>query len=345
MSMRFTLLALLSLACAASGHQIPSVQLELEITSGGPHTLRLNVDPRLVISQTPASVPPLPASWYLDQSTEQVAETHEKTIRYISEMFRFDYGTTTAPSDWTVQPIDGLTNEALSSTTSEVHLLASCIRTPTSGIESLKIGLANEAAAALTIITLIDGKPSRRAQVLFPGETSKPITWTAPQNSPSTEASAQANEPFRWYAEPIKLVQDHVFRLHWLSHACFILLLGICIGKSTLALVGLGWFHLCHLTAAFLCGINQTVLTLPSWLWLAGLVGLLAPPFMPSYRALVAAVALALAATLHVLNHWPTSAEPRIIALMEAVLLGSHLALLIPVLLLHGLWKTKKAVG
>jgi len=331
------MLAWLVLTGSVYGHQIPSIQLEIDITSNGAHVLRLNIDPRLVISNTPASMPPVGVDWYREQTPEQVVETGSKTIAYIRKTLRFDYGSRASALDWEVQPMDGVSNQPLSDSTTEVHLLAVASHFPSATEASLAVSLAADAAAALTIITLIDGAASQRAQVLFPGESSKPVTWTA---AAAPVTPLQPAIPFKWYLEPAKLVVHHVFQADLAGHVVFILMLGLCTKRP---LLGLAVFHLLHLLGAFACSAQQTVLPQPLWFWPALCAALGLPLIRSRHAAALTGLVMTVLAIAHVLNEWPTATEPRITCLMEAVLSLSHLTLLLPVLLVRHFWAAKKA--
>ncbi len=332
------LLAWLLFAGSALGHQIPSIQLEIEMASNGPHTLRLNVDPRLIISTSPASMPPVGVEWYRDQTPDEQAETTSKAISYISRTIRFAYGSGVPGLTWEITPMDGVSNQPLSDTTTEVHLLAVASHAPSAQESSLTVSLASHAAAALTIITLLDGEASQRAQVLFPGEASKPLTWAPATASTPPPPPATA---FAWHVEPLKLVMHHVFKADVVGHVVFILVLGL---RTKRPLLALAVFHLVHLASTFACSLRHTVVPQPPWLWPALCVAL-ALPLPRARHALSSALIVSVLALPHVLNEWPTATEPRITCLMEAALAVSHLALLLPVLLIRGLWTAKKAAA
>jgi len=337
----FKLLAMawLVLAGVAQGHQIPSIQLEVDIQNNGPHTLRLNIDPRLVISSTPASMPPVCAEWYREHTPEELIETSKKTIAYIGRTLQFAGTSDALTFQWTVRPMDGVSNQPLSEGTTEVHLLAETSYKPSQGVSSLVVTLVNDAAAALTIITLTDGEVGQRPQVLFPGESSKPLTWKTSEPTPSPPPPP---DPFKWYAEPLKLAWSHVFREGLLVHAWFVLLVSVCTRKPIQALAA---FHIIHLAAAFACSIHQTVLPQAVWMWPLSCLALLVLPAMKGGHLILGGLILSALALLHVLNEWPTAAEPRIVILMEMVLFVSHLILVLPLLVLLSLWKTKKAAA
>ena len=66
-------LALLEVAGVAHAHVVPNMTVEAEFNSAGGYTLRINVDPRTFLAADPTSLPPVPASWYLEQTPEQAA--------------------------------------------------------------------------------------------------------------------------------------------------------------------------------------------------------------------------------------------------------------------------------
>lgn len=334
-------LALVFFTIQTRAHQIPSIQLELDLTSNGEHTLRLNIDPRLVISSAPSSVPPIGASWYREQTPEELKQTHQQTIDYIARTFHFDYSGRPVAFQWSIQPMDGATNEALTEESAEVHLLAVATRVPEAAESALKVSLAAHAQAALTIITLVDGSASNRAQVLFPGEISKSVTWRT-KAAPPTPIAAPVPQ-FRWYVEPVTLVKNHVLTDDLAAHVWFIFLMAFCTSRSVFALAGLGLYHGVHLLAAFAFSVNQTVLPQPDWVWPGACSLLLVLPFLKSRRVALGIAVLMMLAVLHVLNEWPTAVEPRIQLLMEGTHAALHFGMVLPLLLIRLITGTKKA--
>ena len=112
-------------------HVVPNMTVEAEFTSAGGYTLRINVDPRTFLAAEPTSLPPVPASWYLEQTPEQVAATHEKAQQYLASALGllFDGKKTVLPA-CKIRAMDGADNTPLKADTQEVHLLATASGQP-----------------------------------------------------------------------------------------------------------------------------------------------------------------------------------------------------------------------
>lgn len=345
-------LVLAGFAGTVQAHQIPSLGLEVEIQAGGLQVLRLNIDPRLFLSQAPATLPPIEASWYREQNPEQIRKTHDDAAAYLQRTLKFLYGPDTATKlEWSFQPMDGGSNQPLGETSTEVHLLGEAHYKPPAASTSLTVGLAADSAAALTILTVIDGKPGRRPQVLFPGETGKPISWAgapAPQIVASAGEASQPSSssiPSAWYAAPMELGFWHAIRGGNWHHLWFVLVLGLFMKSVKEAVVALLGFHAVHLTATFACSWNQTVLEQPLWMWPAAVASIIAISLVANRtrRWMLVAAVIGSLAVLHSLNQWPHAAQPRVLLAMEAAFFAGHLACLLPVIALKASWARKRA--
>jgi hypothetical protein len=121
----FIYLAFLAVASIARAHVVPNMTVEAEFESKGGYTLRINVDPRIFLASDPTSLPPVPASWYLEQTPEQVAATHEKAQQYLTSALGVLFNEQKAPlPTCKIQAMDGADNTPLKADTQEVHLLA-----------------------------------------------------------------------------------------------------------------------------------------------------------------------------------------------------------------------------
>ena len=78
-------------------HQVPSLTVEALFSADRSYTLRINVDPRLFISDQPSSLPPVPIEWYRDQKPEELAATKLKaagvSLKGAEDQVRRDHGT------------------------------------------------------------------------------------------------------------------------------------------------------------------------------------------------------------------------------------------------------------
>ncbi|MCX6853483.1 MAG: hypothetical protein NTV80_01100 [Verrucomicrobia bacterium] len=96
------------LAGPAAAHQVPNMTIEADFDAQGHFEMKVNVDPRVILSDQPTSLPPVVAAWYLDQSPEQVKATYEKALSYLKANLQLQFGTITMPLDEvTWQAMDG----------------------------------------------------------------------------------------------------------------------------------------------------------------------------------------------------------------------------------------------
>jgi hypothetical protein len=132
------------------------------------------MDPRTFLAVDPTTPPPVPGSWYQEQSPEQIAATHEKARDYLSKALGLIFGgqKTTFPA-CEFQAIDGEDNAPLKLETQEVHLLATIRGQAPAGGGGFQLEFGREANTPLIFLPGMVGTAQRRAQVLFPGETSR----------------------------------------------------------------------------------------------------------------------------------------------------------------------------
>jgi hypothetical protein len=172
----FIYLAFLAVASIARAHVVPNMTVEAEFESKGGYTLRINVDPRIFLASDPTSLPPVPASWYLEQTPEQVAATHEKAQQYLTSALGVLFNEQKAPlPTCKIQAMDGADNTPLKADTQEVHLLATASGQLPANSTSFQIDFARDANTSLILLHSMAGKTELRPQVVFPGETSRPF--------------------------------------------------------------------------------------------------------------------------------------------------------------------------
>ncbi len=178
---RRLLACLLLVAPLLRAHQIPNITLEAMFAADPSYTLRVNLDPRVFLSAQPTALPPVEAGWYLNQSEAERSETHLRATEYLQKNLGLRFGSTDVA--WPaieITAIDGTTLEPLKPDTAETHLLAVARgRVPGSGAEPFELVFGPEANVSLILLNSEDGKPERRPQVLFPGESSRPYKRTA----------------------------------------------------------------------------------------------------------------------------------------------------------------------
>jgi len=171
----FGALLMMSLS-ALQAHSVPSMTVEAIFNTDRSYLLRVNVDPRLFLSTKPTSLPPVEASWYRDQSPEQVKATAKSVTDYLVNALTSVFSGTPAPLPAiTCQPMDGATNLPLSADSKEVHLLAEMHGQAPAAAGDFTLAIGKDANSSVILINSVDGKQERRPQVLFPGETSRPF--------------------------------------------------------------------------------------------------------------------------------------------------------------------------
>lgn len=165
-------------------HQIPSLTVEAFFAADRGFTLRINVDPRLILSDQPASLPPVPVEWYTDQKPEERAAAEQKAAAYLRKVLTMKFGTMTAAVEkCSFLPMDGATNMPLSADTKEVHLLAETKGKVPAGQDAFSLALSQEAGVSMILMNSFEGTMERRPNVVFPGESSRPFRLAFPAAS------------------------------------------------------------------------------------------------------------------------------------------------------------------
>ncbi len=189
-------LAFLALASIVRAHVVPNMTIEAEFDSAGGYTLRINVDPRIFLAADPTSLPPVPGSWYLEQTPEQMAATHEKAQQYLASSLGllFDGKKASLPA-CKIQAMDGADNTPLTADTQEVHLLGTASGHLPVVSSTFQIDFAKDANTSLILLHSQAGKTELRPQVVFPGETSRPFQLklvtaaVAPEDAPASKTN------------------------------------------------------------------------------------------------------------------------------------------------------------
>ncbi|MDB6007659.1 MAG: hypothetical protein JWR15_4646 [Prosthecobacter sp.] len=183
-------LAFLMVAGVAHAHVVPNMTVEADFDSAGGYSLRINVDPRTFLATDPTSLPPVPASWYREQTPGQVSATHEKAQQYLANALGVLFNGQKIPLPaCKMRPMDGADNTPLKADTQEVHLLATASGLLPANAATFQIDFAKDANTSLILLHTQAGKPEMRPQVVFPGETSRPFQLAV------TAAAARANSP------------------------------------------------------------------------------------------------------------------------------------------------------
>lgn len=190
--------ALLALAGHAQGHVVPNMTVEADFSADGGYVLRINVDPRTFMAADPTALPPVPASWYREQTREQAAGTHQKAQEYLGASLGLIFsGHKVALPECVFEAINGADNTPINADTQEVHLLATARGTVPKGASTFKIDFAKSANTSLILLTTQPGKAAPRAMVVFPGEPSKEVilsTETSPPPAQNPEPPAESSD-------------------------------------------------------------------------------------------------------------------------------------------------------
>lgn len=186
-------------AFQAEAHQVPSMTIEAVFSTDHHYTLRINLDPRLFLSDQPTSLPPVPANWFRDQSPEEVQKTFASAQDYLNRALECRFsGKTAALTGCRFQAMDGASNGPFTEASQEVHLLGEMEGQAPTGQAAFELALLQPANTSLILLNSLDGKAERRPQVLFPGETSRPFPLPAsgpspPQPPPILEAAPKSS--------------------------------------------------------------------------------------------------------------------------------------------------------
>lgn len=185
--------AALVVASAAHVHVVPDMTIEANFSATGGYSLRINVDPRTFLAADPTSLPPVPGSWYRDQTPGQVAATHEKAQQYLINSLGVLFNGQKIPlPPCEIQAMDGADNTPLKAETQEVHLLATTKGLLPADATTFQIDFAKDANTSLILLHTQAGNTEIRPQVVFPGETSRPFQLKV---SPAVAAASVAPPP------------------------------------------------------------------------------------------------------------------------------------------------------
>ena len=177
------------LTARAAAHQVPSLTVEALFSADRSYILRLNLDPRLFLSDQPASLPPVPIEWYREQNAAEREATRQKAADYLQRALTLRFGEQTKPvGQCEFQPMDGATNMPLVEDTKEVHLLATAKGKVPDGVTSFAVALSQDATVSMILMNSFEGTMERRPNVIFPGETTRPYELPIPPPAASKPA-------------------------------------------------------------------------------------------------------------------------------------------------------------
>jgi hypothetical protein len=194
----------LGLTVTAQAHQVPSLQIEAEFFLNRNYILRINLDPRVFLSDQPSSLPPVPASWYRDQTPEQIKNTEKAAMAYLRKNVELQFGVDRVPvPDCTFVAMDGANNKPVTEETQEVHLLATAKGTVKGSGSNFSINLGPETGVSLLLLNTMEGQSERKPRVNFPGESTDPFPLTGMEPPVTAKAilelaTAQKSQARQW---------------------------------------------------------------------------------------------------------------------------------------------------
>ncbi len=223
--------AIVSLSGQAQAHVVPNTTMEADFSADGSYAVRINVDPRTFMAADPTTLPPVPASWYREQTPEEVAATHEKARAYLEACLRLVFsGDKAHLPKCEFQAINGDDNTPINAQSQEVHLLATGQGRVPEGASTFRLDFAKAANTSLILLTTQPGKAAPRAQVVFPGELSKEVVLRdAPPARP-----VPAVEPRLPSSSSPPPAADSMNQV-WLGLVAGIALIALIIGRLLLA--------------------------------------------------------------------------------------------------------------
>lgn len=172
-------LVLLCLTAAVQAHVVPSVTMESEFARDGGYTLRINLDPRVFLSDRPTTLPPVSAEWFLGQTDLQKQATFEKAEAYLKANFSLLFsGRQMALPAGEFVPLDGATSEPLTPETAETHLLYTAHGQRPPEADKAQIVFGRNANVSLILFSSEEGREEKQTQAVFAGETSPPFKLT-----------------------------------------------------------------------------------------------------------------------------------------------------------------------
>ncbi|WP_113959908.1 hypothetical protein [Roseimicrobium gellanilyticum] len=253
--------ALLVLGQKVSAHTVPSMVAEAEFNPEREVTLLVNLDPRLFLTDQPTAMPPIPASWWFQQSEAEQAETLKKAAAYVDTQLQFRIGGSDFRGIWKAQPVDSATVAPLTPSSAEVHLLVEHKGPLPEIAGDFKMTVARTCAVATLLMNAMAGAEQRQPQLVFPGESSRgfalPPTGAkaaAGQGAPSPIAKSVADATPQGTkngstAGSLAGLPTHSL----LAHALFaVAVTSVLLGRSWSAVVVMVVFHLASMAAAWL---------------------------------------------------------------------------------------------
>ena len=332
---------------AVFAHSSPSLTMEAKFGADGGYSVQVNIDPRLFLSKVPATLPPVEAQWYRELSAEQRAKAEGDATEYLSRSveLRFD-GQAVAMPKIKFYPIDGGTSVPMGADTKEVHLLAEMNAKVPDGAGRFQVALGAEANASLILLNSLEGKAARNPSVVFPGETSRSFALRVAETmGAGGVVDAGGGGDREALLAGLRNVTERVPLAH----------LMLCVGLALVSRrfffsVGLlGLYQMLHLAASPLsAGMSSMALRSGAWmadatLVLAGIALVGMSQGGKSRYAGWLVVPMALWQGFYFLA--PNEHTVSMVLLKNAGLSLAHLALVLLVWALRGLWRGAVAAG
>lgn len=194
-----SLLFFFFLVTSAFAHVVPNMTIETEFAKNREFVLKMNLDPRVFLTDQPTSLPPVSADWYLNQSEAEKAATYAKATEYLKANVGLTFNDQNLPLPvCEFVALDGATYEAVKPDTAETHLLATAKARVPEGAGSFKIVYGRQANVSLILLNSEEGIEEKKPQVIFPGETSQPFkiraaaaAWESKATPPGLPAAAE----------------------------------------------------------------------------------------------------------------------------------------------------------
>ena len=172
---RFIVLWLASVISLFAHQQVSPITVEAEFSADRQYTLRVNLDPRLMLSDQPSSLPAATAEWYLSLDSAGRAKLETDARDYLKTTLIFKSGDAVLDPRWDFTAIDGVSNFPLTANSSEAHLLATFTGPLPKIPGEFQLTLASKCAVGLILLNSMIGSDERQPHSLFPGESSRPF--------------------------------------------------------------------------------------------------------------------------------------------------------------------------
>ncbi|MBK8091950.1 MAG: hypothetical protein IPK32_08185 [Verrucomicrobiaceae bacterium] len=186
----------LCLSGMAVAHVVPSTEIEARFEKEDRCVLAINLDPRAFLAADPTQLPPVPGSWYREQTPAQATATHTKCREYLEKALSplLDGKKVPLPH-LDIQPIDGADNHPLRPDTAELHFLATVALPLPTTASTFQIDYSKSAKTDLILFHTSSTESDRRFQAVFPGETSRAFRFRAAAPAPPASSAVATTTP------------------------------------------------------------------------------------------------------------------------------------------------------